>query len=668
MTPLKKKESEEKYRIIAELSTDGIYIISSEGFEYVNSAFEKISGYRAEEVCSKDFSFWNIIHPDDIKLIEGREKARKEGKEIPPLYQFRIITKDGKTKYVEVNTVPLSEKKARVLGIMRDVTERREVVKKLMNSERKYRNIFDSANDAIFLMSRDVFIDCNRKTLEIFACRKENIVGHVPYEFSPKKQPDGKDSKEEVLRKIDAALEGKPQRFYWKHIRMDGTPFDAEVSLNKVDVNGTSFVQAIVRDISEQKEIEKKLHMAEENYRGIFENAVMGIYKSTPEGHHVLVNPALARIYGYDSPEDLVKGMTDITKQLYVDPDRRKSLISQLKEKGEVSNFESQVYRKDGSMIWISENAQAVRDVKNNICYLIGTVEDITKQRKAEESLKESEEKYRLLSENSQDIIYAINKNYELIFAAGNIEGVTGYTVDDVPDGDLRNVVFAVPPEDVEVIVNLSERAWEGEQDVRGEFRIIRKDGGIRWVEVHLSPLYNENGEIYGNQGVMRDVTERKKMEEEIKENEEKLRNFVESATVGIWCFGSKTPVDITLPEKKMIKEFFKAVCVECNETYARMMGTTKEKILGVKLSEIMPDTEENREYLAAFIRNGFRLSGGISHEINRKGEEKYFSNSLVGTIKNGKLIEAWGTQTDITDLRKMEEELKKSGIFTKIS
>jgi PAS domain S-box-containing protein len=146
-----------------------------------------------------------------------------------------------------------------------------------------------------------------------------------------------------------------------------------------------------------------------------------------------------------------------------------------------------------------------------------------------------------------------------------------------------------------------------------------------------------------------------------LRESEEKLRNFVGSATVGIWCFRGETPVDITLPEEKMIKEFFKSVCVECNEIYARMMGTTKEEILGTKLSEVMHDTEKNREYLAAFIHNGFRLSGGISHEINRKGEEKYFSNSLVGTIKNGKIIEAWGTQTDITDLRKMEEALRKS-------
>ncbi|MBL7135152.1 MAG: PAS domain S-box protein [Candidatus Marinimicrobia bacterium] len=150
-----------------------------------------------------------------------------------------------------------------------------------------------------------------------------------------------------------------------------------------------------------------------------------------------------------------------------------------------------------------------------------------------------------------------------------------------------------------------------------------------------------------------------KKVERELKNSEEKLRNFIDSSTVGIWCFRVKNPVDITLPEDKMLNKFFKSKCVECNETYAKMMGTIKSEILGIQLSEVMPDNPENREYLKTFIHNGFQISGGISHEIDKNGEEKYFSNSMTATIKNGKLIEAWGTQTDITELKRAEEELK---------
>lgn len=130
-------ESEEKYRALAENAMDGIYIINPGGFEYVNSAFEKIFGYKAKEVCHKDFNFFDLIYPEDRKLIAEREEARKKGNKLPPLYLFRVLTKDGKIKHVEVNTIPLPGKKVRILGILRDITERMQSEKQLKASLRE---------------------------------------------------------------------------------------------------------------------------------------------------------------------------------------------------------------------------------------------------------------------------------------------------------------------------------------------------------------------------------------------------------------------------------------------------------------------------------------------------------------------------------------------------
>ena len=96
----------------------------------------------------------------------------------------------------------------------------------------------ESAGDTIFLLEKDIFIDCNQKAIEMFRCTREQIIGQPPYRFSPKVQPDGKESKEKVLEKNDAALRGQPQYFEWKHLRYDGTPFDAEISLNAVNDKG----------------------------------------------------------------------------------------------------------------------------------------------------------------------------------------------------------------------------------------------------------------------------------------------------------------------------------------------------------------------------------------------------------------------------------------------
>jgi len=131
------------------------------------------------------------------------------------------------------------------------------------------------------------------------------------------------------------------------------------------------------------------------------------------------------------------------------------------------------------------------------------------------------------------------------------------------------------------------------------------------------------------------------------------------TTTIGVWCFKPEFPIDITQPSEKQIDEFMKSVCIECNETYAIMMGITKDKIIGMMLSEVLPDCEETREYFREFIKGGYKLDGGETHEISKTGEEKYFSNSFFATIIDNMLLQAWGTQTDITE-RKQAEETQK--------
>ncbi|MBN1948220.1 MAG: PAS domain S-box protein [Candidatus Cloacimonetes bacterium] len=144
----------------------------------------------------------------------------------------------------------------------------------------------------------------------------------------------------------------------------------------------------------------------------------------------------------------------------------------------------------------------------------------------------------------------------------------------------------------------------------------------------------------------------------ELQASEIKLDNFLDSSTIGIWCFRPECPIPLELETEEMIQEFFQSVCVECNAAYARMNAASREQIIGLKLNKIMPDTPDNRDYFRAFIANGFHLSDGISHEINQAGEDKYFSNSFHATIEDNCLIEAWGTQTDITASTKAEKEL----------
>jgi PAS domain S-box-containing protein len=138
--------------------------------------------------------------------------------------------------------------------------------------------------------------------------------------------------------------------------------------------------------VKKTEETLEALRRAEQKYRSIFEHCLEGIFQTTPEGKYLSANPALARMYGYDSAEELIADLTDITRQLYVQPGRRDEFIRRVRENGQVIDFESQIYRRGRSVIWISESARVVRDeVSGEVLYYEGMVQDITRRKAAEE-------------------------------------------------------------------------------------------------------------------------------------------------------------------------------------------------------------------------------------------------------------------------------------------
>jgi PAS domain S-box-containing protein len=149
----------------------------------------------------------------------------------------------------------------------------------------------------------------------------------------------------------------------------------------------------VARNITGRKLAEAALRQAEEKYRSIFENAAEGIFQTTFNGRYLSVNPALARMYGYSDAEEMMTHLTDVEQQLYVHPNRRTQFIAALEEHGAVSNFEAQVYRKDGTIIWTSQNARTVRDTQGRLLYYEGTVADITQRKFAEEALRVEQQK-----------------------------------------------------------------------------------------------------------------------------------------------------------------------------------------------------------------------------------------------------------------------------------
>ena len=394
----------QKILTITDHSPYGLVFIAADGtFEYINPKFTEMFGYDLNDVPNGK-EWFKKAYPDEqyrqevISAWLGDIKKTKPGEKRPRI--FTATCRDGARKTVNFISVLLET--GQNIMTCNDVTQLKDAEEKLINAAAQWRTTFDSIADPVMIIDNDFRILRANKATSVFTAlpiekipgnRCYNIMHHTdgPLEICPHTKM--RETKEHAEAEIYIDDTDK-----WFSVTVDPMFDDAGNPIGSVHV---------MKDMTERRAMEEHLRKSEEKYRSIFENSIEGIFQTTSEGRFLSANPALAKMFGYESPEDLINNVTDLAKQGYVDPEERVRYKQIVKEKGAVKGFETQHYKKDGGTFWISINARSVYDEKGKLLYYEGTIEDITTRKHSEDALLESVERLKNAMEGIIDTISA---------------------------------------------------------------------------------------------------------------------------------------------------------------------------------------------------------------------------------------------------------------------
>ncbi len=521
------EQQEANLSALFEILSDFLFVLDEKGgILHYNPAVEAHLGYGSDLVGQ---SLWRLRPPGVRPQAEETFwDTLSGGSSYRPL---PLLKADGGRVLVEIRVTRTTwSGQPALLTVARDLTTEYAAQAALRESETRLRTLFETANDGLIILRRGLVVDCNAKALAIYGRKREELIGFSPDGLSPARQPDGQNSRDKTRGLVAAALAGQSLRFEWRHSRSDGSEFDAEVSLNAVQVGDETLLQAIVHDITEQKQQQARL---EETLRLLDESqaiAKVGGWQANPRTGHLRWTREVYRLveHPFDQPPaDVEEGMR------YYAPESQPEVLAALArslESGEPFKLECRVLTRTGREFWAELRCNGRVDDPLAGPYLTGTLQDISERKQMEGLLQISEETL-----NRAQVVAHMGSWFLDCVSNKLTWSEETYRIFGQDQGcplDLATFLEFVHADDRSRVAEAWRAALAG-----APYDIVHRVAGFanRWVRERAEIRFRSDGQPLSAVGTVQDISERWEAEEALKQSHWLLQTIIETLPIRVF-------------------------------------------------------------------------------------------------------------------------------------
>ncbi|MFH1196871.1 MAG: PAS domain S-box protein [bacterium] len=631
-------ESVQTVRAIFESASDGILLAVAESGRFIrgNAAICRMLGYSHEELQGLSVA---DIHPaEHLDYVRAQFERQARG-EITLIADIHIKRKDGTVFTADVNAAPLElEGRRHVVGIFRDITDRKLAEEALHESELRFRKLFEASPEAVMLLDPNdtnvdwPIIDCNEMACKMNGYSYEEIIGKSVDIINT--SSGTREERGEYLEQIRRAGVMHLETY---HRHRDGHIFPVEVSTSIVTFYGRELILGIDRDITERKQAEETLRLLSARNEAILSSVPDIIMEVDPNKKYTWANRAGIEFFGEDvigkEADYYFEGEQDtydIVQPLFIGDEN-------------IIYIESWQRRRDGEKRLLAWWCRVLKDNEGNVTGALSAAQDVTESKLYEEILKESEERYRTLFESAAEGILVADVE-EKVFKYANpaICKMFGYTLDEI----IQLGVYDIhPKESLQMVLDEFQAQSRNGKKLSSAIPCLRKDGLIFFAEINAQPVLIK-GRLM-SVGLFTDITERKQAEVALRESERKLREAQEMAHLGFWSWDVKTG------EVEWSEEVFKIFNLD-PETFKPQIDSIQA------LSPWPEDHQRDKELIQRAIVS--HTPGDYEQKFLRPDNSigHYYSTFQGNYNDNGDLVSIVGTVLDITERKQAEERLLK--------